>query len=181
MQIEELRQDGLQCIGWYHSHPTFAVWPSAIDVYNQHTQQVARSHEAATAGNAAPYIAAIVGPYDQKNVSAQSSMSWFYVENKRSSEFSLGMEPELCLQHMVPKLLVTNLVADAELQPAQVMECATQLVRKYATYESRIEFREVCFIRCTLRHGGLSMTRHQCCALSLIVCMMCYLAIVQTD
>ena len=142
MQIEELRQDGLQCIGWYHSHPTFAVWPSAIDVYNQNIQQVARSHETA-AGNPTPYIAAIVGPYDQKNATAQSCMSWFYVENKRSSEFSLDMDPELCLQHMVPKLLVTNLVADAQLDSSELMDCAARLIQKYASYESRIEFREV--------------------------------------
>lgn len=139
----------MQCVGWYHSHPTFAVWPSAIDVYNQNTQQVARSHESAASGCPTPYIAAIVGPYDQKNVTAQSSMSWFYVENKRSAEFSLGMEPELCLQHMVPKLLVTNLVADAELQPESLMDCATRLIQKYATYEARIEFREVRFLTCT--------------------------------
>ena len=144
VQIEELRQQGLQCVGWYHSHPTFPVWPSAIDVYNQQIQQVAHSHQA-TNGCATPYIAAIVGPYDQKNVSAQCSMSWFYVENKRSAEFSLDADPEVCLQHMVPKALSTALIEDAKLTVSHITQCAAELIQRYAGYSSRTELRSVRF------------------------------------
>jgi protein MYSM1 len=93
--IEELRQLGLQCVGWYHSHPTFPVLPSAIDVYNQHAQQVAHSHtdassdSAAVATGATPYVAAIVGPYAVHPGGPQSQMAWFYVENRRAAAFSL--------------------------------------------------------------------------------------------
>lgn len=143
VQIEELQHQGLQCVGWYHSHPTFPVWPSAIDVYNQQIQQVARSHEA-TNGCATPYIAAIVGPYDQKNATAQCAMSWFYVENKRSAAFSLDADPEVCLQHMVPKALSTTLIADAQLPVVHITHCAAELIKHYASYSSRTELRSVC-------------------------------------
>jgi proteasome lid subunit RPN8/RPN11 len=142
VQIEELRREGLQCVGWYHSHPTFAVWPSAIDVYNQQIQQAARSHEVPS-GEPVPYIAAIVGPYDQKNSTSQCSMSWFYVENRRSADFSLDADPEVCLQHMVPKLLATGLLAGVELPAAHITACAAQLIEKYAAYGSRTELRAV--------------------------------------
>jgi hypothetical protein len=129
-------------VGWYHSHPTFPVWPSAIDVYNQQIQQVARSQRA-TNGCATPYIGAIVGPYDQKNASAQCAMSWFYVENKRSEEFSLDADPEVCLQHVVPKALSTSLLENAELSVSCIIDCASELIERYAQYSSRTELRSV--------------------------------------
>lgn len=118
------------------------MWPSAIDVYNQQIQQVARSHEAANGGST-PYIAAIVGPYDQKNASSQCAMSWFYVENKRSAEFSLDADPEVCLQHMVPKALTTTLIVDAQLPVSHITQCAAELIERYAGYSSRTELRSV--------------------------------------
>jgi hypothetical protein len=30
-----------RCIGWYHSHPSFAAVPSVIDIANQARQQIA--------------------------------------------------------------------------------------------------------------------------------------------
>lgn len=30
-----------RCIGWYHSHPSFAAMPSVIDIANQARQQIA--------------------------------------------------------------------------------------------------------------------------------------------
>lgn len=138
-------------MGWYHSHPTFPVWPSAIDVYNQNIQQVARSHQAANDG-AIPYIAAIVGPYDQKNATSQCCMSWFYVENKRSADFSLDADPEVCLQHMVPKALTTNLIEKADLPVSDITQSAEELIERYAGYSARTELRLVC--SCTSYEGS---------------------------
>lgn len=64
-------------VGWYHSHPTFATFPSMIDIANQVTQQ--NAHKTATCE---PYIAAIVGPYNKKLTTCQSSMTWFYVHHE---------------------------------------------------------------------------------------------------
>lgn len=64
-------------VGWYHSHPTFATFPSMIDIANQVTQQ--NAHKTATCE---PYIAAIVGPYSKKLPTCQSSMTWFYVNHE---------------------------------------------------------------------------------------------------
>lgn len=64
-------------VGWYHSHPTFATFPSMIDIANQVTQQ--NAHKTSTCE---PYIAAIVGPYNKKLPTCQSSMTWFYVNHE---------------------------------------------------------------------------------------------------
>ena len=70
---------GVQCrvVGWYHSHPTFATFPSMIDIANQVTQQNAHKTCACE-----PYIAAIVGPYNKKLPTCQSSITWFYVNHE---------------------------------------------------------------------------------------------------
>ena len=75
---EEINWTGsCRVVGWYHSHPTFATFPSMIDISNQVTQQ--NAHKTATCE---PYIAAIVGPYHKKLPTCQSSISWFYVNHE---------------------------------------------------------------------------------------------------
>jgi Prokaryotic homologs of the JAB domain len=141
MQIEELAQRGLQYVGWYHSHPTFPVLPSSIDVYNQHAQQVAHSCDR-VAGGAAPYVAAIVGPYYEHNAGMQSHMSWFYVENRRQIDFSLDNDPAACLQHMVAKHLDVAMVESTKLAALEVLAAATPLVERYSRYSERPDFCE---------------------------------------
>ena len=164
MQIEELREAGWQCVGWYHSHPTFPVLPSSIDVFNQHTQQVAHaractppplanphappdaetaSASAQSAPPATPYVAAIVGPYWGQLATPQSNVAWFYVENRRSADFTLSTSPEASLQHMVAKHLEVRLpeAADAaRLAPGTILDAAAPLVQRYATHPERIDF-----------------------------------------
>lgn len=48
-----------------------------IDIANQVTQQ--NAHKTSTCE---PYIAAIVGPYNKKLPTCQSSMTWFYVNHE---------------------------------------------------------------------------------------------------
>lgn len=48
-----------------------------IDIANQVTQQ--NAHKTPTCE---PYIAAIVGPYNKKLPTCQSSMTWFYVSHQ---------------------------------------------------------------------------------------------------
>ena len=48
-----------------------------IDIANQVTQQ--NAHKTSTCE---PYIAAIVGPYNKKLATCQSSMTWFYVQHE---------------------------------------------------------------------------------------------------
>ena len=37
---EEINRQGLQVVGWYHSHPTFPPNPSVRDIETQHSFQV---------------------------------------------------------------------------------------------------------------------------------------------
>ena len=77
MQVTDLiHAAGLEAVGWYHSHPTFAAQPSLIDLCNQLMQQQHHARgglgEGAARGagshgegrSAEPYVAAIISPYD---------------------------------------------------------------------------------------------------------------------
>jgi hypothetical protein len=65
-------------VGWYHSHPHFAAHPSIIDIHNQVTQQ----HQFRRDSDDEPYIAAIVGPYDEELPGTASHLTWFHVQHE---------------------------------------------------------------------------------------------------
>ena len=102
-------------VGWYHSHPTFATFPSMIDIANQVTQQ--NAHKTSTCE---PYIAAIVGPYNKKLPTCQSSMTWFYVNHEAGripaedeNPLQAGCTPmqlQVCLHALLNHLLCFSLM-----------------------------------------------------------------------
>ena len=50
----EIENHGLKIVGWYHSHPTFDVMPSVIDIDNQvNYQEISTEY----------FLGAIIGPY----------------------------------------------------------------------------------------------------------------------
>jgi len=69
--LAQLEREGLACVGWYHSHPLFATRPSVRDVANQAAYQRLFS--------GAPFVAAIVGPYDRSLPGVASHMRWLHV------------------------------------------------------------------------------------------------------
>ena len=96
----DARGGGARVVGWYHSHPTFAPLPSGIDVANQAAQQAAHAggggggSDAGVSGSdagdnphphPAPFVGAIVAPYDAATRSARrggcvAEVAWFRVE-----------------------------------------------------------------------------------------------------
>ncbi|KAK4536539.1 hypothetical protein CDCA_CDCA08G2564 [Cyanidium caldarium] len=70
-----IEASGLEVVGWYHSHPTFRPDPSVRDVENQRNYQ--RQFEGERA--AAPFVGAIVSPYDMALPTACSRIRWFHV------------------------------------------------------------------------------------------------------
>ena len=95
----DARGGGARVVGWYHSHPTFAPLPSGIDVANQAAQQAAHGgggggSDAGVSGGGgsdagdthpAPFVGAIVAPYDAATRSARrggcvAEVAWFRVE-----------------------------------------------------------------------------------------------------
>ena len=75
--LASLEAEGLQCVGWYHSHPVFATQPSVRDVANQEAYQRFFSGQA--------FVAAIVGPYDQRMEGTSSELRWWHVEPDASA------------------------------------------------------------------------------------------------
>ena len=60
---EEIKEKGMVCVGWYHSHPGFDAVPSLIDLKNQlNYQRLVRDEES----NLEPFVAGIVSPYNPK-------------------------------------------------------------------------------------------------------------------
>lgn len=74
-------KDGLEIIGWYHSHPLFPPNPSACDVTNQFNfQELFNSRNEGLN----PFIGLIISPYDKKLPDENSLCLWFVVESKTS-------------------------------------------------------------------------------------------------
>ena len=124
MLKERIQSEGLQVVGWYHSHPTFEPIPSMCDVDTQTNYQAlfrdARSGED-------PFIALIVSPYDARLPSARSQMHWFHV-----------YAPSTLKRPMVVE---TTTVVDAAL-PESVRERARDLVASSAASAHAVEYGE---------------------------------------
>ena len=66
-----MKGKGMKCVGWYHSHPTFAAIPSRIDLENQ------SSYQKLVGG---PFVGGIVSPYNPERAQLKSELNWFAVE-----------------------------------------------------------------------------------------------------
>ena len=73
--VETLTANGERVVGWYHSHPVFATQPSLRDIENQFAYQLMFSSDAQ---ESAPFVGAIVGPYDEENDSSASDVRMFH-------------------------------------------------------------------------------------------------------
>jgi len=56
--VEAISQEGLQVVGWYHSHPTFLPNPSQQDLFTQTSMQ-----RWLTEKTGAPFVGLILSPY----------------------------------------------------------------------------------------------------------------------
>jgi hypothetical protein len=84
----EAEKAGLCVVGWYHSHPTFAARPTAVDVVAQARAQLAAAEPAGGGAPGAeaplePFVAAIVAPYERPAAGPAplaASVAWFRVD-----------------------------------------------------------------------------------------------------
>jgi len=75
---------GLTPAGWYHSHPIFETRPSQKDCENQRNYQALfRAGDPGGGAAEAPFVAAIVGPYDPSLPDERSSCSYFVVQQRQ--------------------------------------------------------------------------------------------------
>lgn len=115
--LEAFESEGLCVVGWYHSHPRFATLPSVRDVANQLAYQRLFS--------GAPFVAAIVGPFDADNAGAVSELRWLVVEPDAGAPG--GARPrQLCATPDGGETRLRSSIA-AELAPAAAA-CAASLM-----------------------------------------------------
>ena len=85
--VETLTAKGEGIVGWYHSHPVFATQPSIRDIQNQFEYQKMFARSDGESQTIAPFVGAIVGPYDVRNDSQKSDVRMFHCVD-------FGGEPE---------------------------------------------------------------------------------------
>lgn len=129
---QQIDAEGLRVVGWYHSHPTFPTQPSSIDIYNQVLQQHYHRDEACSKEQAAPYIAAIVGPYDKRQLAARSSLTCFYVDHPFGVLPGEGQRPDDV--GCVAKVLQTLPLADGggDSAMAEIANLPSSVLQKLA-------------------------------------------------
>ena len=87
---DKIKEYGMVCVGWYHSHPCFPPVPSIIDLKNQlNYQRLVRDE----LSDLEPFVAAIVSPYDLNVKSDNSTFSWFYVSHNYGNGLQNGQNP----------------------------------------------------------------------------------------
>lgn len=82
-QAEAIAAAGLQCVGWYHSHPYFENQPSTTDVQQHHNMQ-RMFHKQDTSHNR--FVAAICVPYGQlERKRLHGNTRWLYTRNDNAT------------------------------------------------------------------------------------------------
>mmetsp|Transcript_8352 Transcript_8352/g.23944 ORF Transcript_8352/g.23944 Transcript_8352/m.23944 type:complete len:630 (-) Transcript_8352:168-2057(-) len=130
-----IKKRNMQCIGWYHSHPTFPAIPSVVDIENQaRYQEMNRDPETGEE----PYIAAIVAPYMKDLKAGVSSIAWFYVTHPTGRHLEYG--EQLLEQGYVPRELEVRLDSACDKLDENLMSDVKEVVKRYSVkYQSRVE------------------------------------------
>mmetsp|Transcript_39846 Transcript_39846/g.61034 ORF Transcript_39846/g.61034 Transcript_39846/m.61034 type:complete len:162 (+) Transcript_39846:635-1120(+) len=74
---EEMKKDGVQKVGWYHSHPVFEVDPSIQDLVTQNEQQESGDFDK----QGIPFLGVIIGPYYTKQEADSTLMNVFNLKS----------------------------------------------------------------------------------------------------
>lgn len=73
---QSIAAQGLEVVGWYHSHPKFKPSPSVMDIFNQQQYQLYTRDERT---GEEPFVGLIVSTYDSQLSSPASDHQWFTV------------------------------------------------------------------------------------------------------
>ncbi|KAJ1930364.1 hypothetical protein IWQ60_000385 [Tieghemiomyces parasiticus] len=162
---QQIRDRDLQVVGWYHSHPCFLPDPSLVDLENQcNYQNLFRQDAPTTTGDSgsAPFVGAIVGPYDPDLPGSVSFINWFYVDTRaapsnvsndvgggRSIDFAQVSDPSA----LAKKLTFTY--AEDDHLPAWQCDLLLALLEQYRTEPGRPLLQE------TWKPGSAETRRHK--------------------
>lgn len=114
-----IEEKGMSILGWYHSHPTFEVNPSLVDIHNQlNYQGISEGH----------FLGGIISPYFSTS-KLEGTFSIFCVK-KNGQEFKRnGYHPAYSVKF--------DLIGE-EISPSCV-EDFCQLIRSYKTHKKYIQ------------------------------------------
>ena len=108
--VETLTANDERIVGWYHSHPVFATHPSVRDIENQVNYQM--MFDDGGSSMSAPFVGAIIGPYDMRNETASSDVRWFHAVTRGDYDaepYELKVDKAGCVDvpgHVVSELKV---------------------------------------------------------------------------
>lgn len=120
---EEMQQQGLIIVGWYHSHPTFENTPSILDIENQQSHQ--RTCEQR-------FIGAIVSPYwCSSGVTTLPDICTFTVEEDTEHYLTYEHHPACEAAHEIY----------GEIHPDLLLAKAKQFIFAYSTHPKRINLK----------------------------------------
>ena len=110
--VETLTESGERIVGWYHSHPVFATHPSVRDIENQVNYQA--MFDDGDDDYAAPFVGAIVGPYDVRNDSKTSDFRMFHCVqiDDEPEPYELKVETAGCTEVPPHALCEIKILAD---------------------------------------------------------------------
>lgn len=138
---ETIREMGLVCVGWYHSHPRFQPQPSILDTRSQLNYQ--KVYEEPASG-LQPFVGAIVSPFDAEGApggGAASQIGYFYVQCTDAglaARLPIGGNP-LEYGH-VAKEVAVEVSSAGDL--AGVLESVKVLSERYCGLDTRTDFDE---------------------------------------
>ncbi|CAO3695717.1 unnamed protein product [Umbelopsis ramanniana] len=118
---QQIEDQNMQVVGWYHSHPTFVPDPSLMDIENQKSYQTQWRDE----HTLEPFVGAIVGPYDPKLPGSVSVINWFYLDSDR----------------IIPKRLTYDIEEDQGIT-VQESDRMFALLDEYVQSPERVRFSE---------------------------------------
>ncbi|KAI8927492.1 hypothetical protein BC831DRAFT_452151 [Entophlyctis helioformis] len=125
MQAREcFNAQGLDVVGWYHSHPTFEPNPSIRDIENQANYQALFRRQ----DGVEPFVGVIVSPYDTRTPVLISRFQFITVSNEWNSMNEYRI-PFACLKSIEPS---------ATLPPALFAQIA-DLVKMYRTHSHLVD------------------------------------------
>eukprot|EP00216_Chloropicon_sp_CCMP2111_P006702 CAMPEP_0198237362 /NCGR_PEP_ID=MMETSP1446-20131203/3216_1 /TAXON_ID=1461542 ORGANISM="Unidentified sp, Strain CCMP2111" /NCGR_SAMPLE_ID=MMETSP1446 /ASSEMBLY_ACC=CAM_ASM_001112 /LENGTH=661 /DNA_ID=CAMNT_0043919495 /DNA_START=268 /DNA_END=2250 /DNA_ORIENTATION=- len=139
---DQIKKDGMVCVGWYHSHPCFAAIPSVIDLKNQLSYQRLVRDESSMME---PFVAGIVSPYNPNSDGVASAFTWFYVCHQNQGQAaSDGFGAELNSDCYAMSIDIEHKEANQLI--ASIMEKVKPLSSMYASRESRTDWDSPWFV-----------------------------------
>eukprot|EP01102_Stenamoeba_stenopodia_P000573 TRINITY_DN1055_c0_g1_i3.p1 TRINITY_DN1055_c0_g1~~TRINITY_DN1055_c0_g1_i3.p1 ORF type:complete len:385 (-),score=98.96 TRINITY_DN1055_c0_g1_i3:126-1280(-) len=118
---DRIKGQGMQVVGWYHSHPLFQPDPSVRDIQTQKTYQHLFRDEKSGANC---FVGAIDATYDNRVPTLESIFNWFFTREENGKDIPFCFSYEIVEDETVSEQLSQKMV---------------ELVKDYTTKDALID------------------------------------------